>query len=214
MRRSAGKGTGELLSIALLLSAFAWAGEAQAQGQRAGSLTASLMINVSSEVSFPDGTEFVLSVPSDASPQDATVPPVQVPFIVRGNAAATVSAQPDPLLSTPQGFFYGRELGADGGAEPFGYDIIIQFPVSPLEFAGLPEHWGLGASANTGNDSSFPVAVTAEISTLPAEMLQVNNIAYGTIQLVPRLHGTPDDRKAKAGIYRGRINVTVATDRR
>jgi hypothetical protein len=187
---------------------------ALAQSRSSATVTVTISVAPIANIDFPNGTDFIITVPRNASPNGATIQPVRIPFTVRGNPIASVSARPDVFLQTNVGAFYGLALGPDGGSEPLGYDIVVQFPVPSQNHAGLPTRGGFGNGATRDNYANLPSVSEDPTPPLAVDMVQQKHTAYGTIHLVARHGWTPDGRSAKAGKYSGSINVTVTTDER
>lgn len=159
-----------------------------AQSRSSATVTVTISVAPIANIDFPNGTDFIITVPRNASPRGATIQPVRIPFTVRGNAIAAVSARPDVFLQAADGTFYGRALGPDGGLEALGYDIVVQFPVPSQNYAGLPTRGGFGGGRTRENYASLPGFDEVPTETLAADMVQQKHTAYGTIHLVAR-HG-------------------------
>jgi hypothetical protein len=180
-----------------------------AQTEVSGSFSIQVTVPAVADIAFPEGSAFYIEVPEPASPEGATIRPVRIPFTVRGNAQAAVSALPGAFLQIAEGHWLGAALGPDGGTGRLGYDVVVQFPVPSPDDAGLPGHGGFGTWPDRDNLASLPGTDGAGTPPLAADMSAQDFEAYGTIHIVARRFWTHDGSDAAAGNYAGAVEVTV-----
>jgi hypothetical protein len=147
------------------------------------------------------------------------IPPVRIPFLVKGNALASVSAIPDSFLRIKPGFYLGKAVSSHGQA--LGYQIMVRFPfprgVSDWDpdWSG-PGDWNILATWPGFRHLSFlrqisqlPGANGVGTPALSAEVGQSNGSAAGIIYIVSANDWTAWGDQASPGFYRGSIEVTV-----
>jgi hypothetical protein len=134
-------------------------------------VTIAIQIGPIVEVSFPEGTTFSLEVPHRDSMAGGalrgtpapTVTPVQIPFEVRGNAHAVVSAMPRGVdaASARDGVGVAR-LQKNGAsildAGELGYQTIVEFPAGTRR-----GETATGSAAMRANVARSPVSGVVHI---------------------------------------------------
>ena len=145
------------------------------------------------ELEFTGGNLLYLLIP----PPDSTIPSTGVNFIVRGNATATLSAEPDDFIWIPsENSFMGKAVI---GSEEIGYRIELRFPSvpmpgSPPQYAWLPGFEQSGTS---------PLSVNLTLSS---------GARAGVIHMEASQEWTPDGAFPLPGIYEGEIVLTLTAD--
>jgi hypothetical protein len=220
--------------VALLAVILNPAGGAVAQPSRRASTTVSIRIDPIAEISFPQGTGFAIFVPPSACLPSFNsrkhgcllwsqywwppIAPVRIPFVVKGNALATVSARPDTFVRISSGRYLGRAVHS---GEQLGYHVIVQFPLPSNSYHwlldwtewsdwGLWNHWGgYGSLPAWSKIAQLPGLNGVGTPPLTSSIVDRGGTAYGVIYIVTAHGWTIDGRRAGPGIYHGSIQVTV-----
>lgn len=184
-----------------------------AAGEPLDSATVTVRITVApiAEIDFPEENgAFTITVPENASPQGATIQPVRIPFTVKGNATASVSAAPGAFLFVDdEARHLGEAQGSDGA---LGYDVVVAFPVASANHAGLPGRGGFGSFPNRDGIERLPGEDGVGTVELTADMPAEDYEAHGVMHVVARRDWTLDGEAAAPGDYDGGVQVTVTAD--
>lgn len=189
-------------------------------------------IDTIAQVSFPKGTRFTMVVPKrpcqpvheidERHCEDFPWPPihaVSIPFVVRGNARAFMTARPDSFIRIRSGAYLGRAAGKSGNE--IGYQAIVRFPVPEAAAAWRPDAFGRGNSNVLSTWSGFRklpfLRQLAELSgangsgtpPLEAQLPKLRGSALGVVYVVAARHWTRRGQRAAPGVYHGSIEVTV-----
>lgn len=165
-----------------------------------------------------------------------SVDPVFIPFKVRGNATASVSARPVEFMRINGGLHLGESHrvsgtghGYDGDGSTSGnrtghghgppqfssfdglaYNIVVQFPIVSWQAAGLDGWDGLGGFWN--DFASLPGTERDGTPPLVAEVAGRPNGVLGMIYVLSKPGWTRDGRTARPGKYTGSLEVFVTAD--
>lgn len=239
------------MSVAMAMLAFsllAFSGEATA-GPDSTSVDVQVVVDPIAQIDFPEGPGFVLHVPDrvrcdrrndrrqsghrPSREEDdkcrrgkeawwwPAIPPVWLPFTVKGNALATVSVSPDRFQRLRNGRYLGRAV--DGRGRKLGYNIIVEFPAT-----GVDRHWPAGRDdreSRHGRHVDGPWSWRSRTATLPgrdgvgtreltADMVRRRGQTTGVIYLVAERTWTPSGRPAEPGDYRGTVRITLTAENR
>jgi hypothetical protein len=97
-----------LLAWAMLLAGLS---TAQAEPRTSASVPVAIRVMPQAWIEFPQGSAFVLTVPEETHGHyPAIILPVLIPFRVRGNAVAAVSAKPDDFIHIRTGPWLGEAV--------------------------------------------------------------------------------------------------------
>lgn len=150
------------------------------------------------------------------------VRPLRIPFVVFGNALASVSVKPHQFMRIKGGRYLGRATGA--GGRTLGYDTIVHFPAPRRDYHWLSgwdfyddwDRWrrwdGFGWLPRWSKWAKLPGVNGAGTPLLTTNMLHRGGDAHGVVYIVSRRDFTSDGRKAKPGDYAGTILITVVAD--
>lgn len=205
-----------------------------------GSVRVGISIAPVAQAVFPQGTEFTIAVPRPAcrtehvaedrsggnsderihcAPQRSRIPPVRIPFAVKGNASAIVSVRPSAFLSIGGGVYLGKVVGRKEGN--LGYQIIVRFPV-PAGSADWQPHFSAPGSWNVigswggfrhlpfpGQIAELPGLDGVGTTPLVADLTKWHGSARGVIYIVAGEKWRERGGEAAPGLYHGSIEVTV-----
>ncbi|OJU06590.1 MAG: hypothetical protein BGN87_16535 [Rhizobiales bacterium 65-79] len=148
------------------------------------------------------------------------IPPVRIPFVVKGNALASVSAIPDAFLRIKPGFYLGKAVSHHG--EALGYQVMVRFPFPKGVSDWEPDWSGPGGWNVLGTWPGFqhlpfqrqvaelPGANGVGTPALSADLAQSGSSAVGIIYIVAKSDWTAWGDRAPPGFYHGSIEVTVS----
>ena len=178
-----------------------------------------IRINPIARVDFPQGTGFVLVIPSREEGRGRGGPftrgpaphldSAQIPFIVTGNSWVTITAEPGAIFTLPPRSPVGRAFGdvpvgiallddpdASAQESAIPYTLWIEFP------AGLSGRSPAGLGNPSGKNPTKQSALQASVANGPISGIVhvVPNIVWGDIA---------SGRFVNSGIYRGEVQVTV-----
>jgi hypothetical protein len=149
------------------------------------------------------------------------IPPVRIPFVVKGNALASVSAIPDAFLRIKPGFYLGKAVSHHGQA--LGYQVMVRFPF-PRGVSDWNPDWSGPGDWNVlgtwpgfrhlpfhGQVAELPGANGVGTPALSADLAQSGGSAVGIIYIVAKSDWTAWGDRAAPGFYHGSIEVTVST---
>lgn len=133
---------------------------------------------------------------------ELTVPPSKstvntsgtVQYLVTGNAAATVTAEPDQFVNIPSKGWMGKAVL---GAGAIGYQIQLMFPDSSVgtSFIGI---------------STLPLLTqSGTVPPLTVPLPLTGGQRSGTIDLLASAAWTPDGGLPPPGVYVGQVVLTV-----
>lgn len=208
-------------AIAVVLAAPASA------GPRA-TVSVGIQVEPVATITLPAGSEFTLQVAPAGPPpgradktqgaamaQSATdgvvIHPLWLPFIIKGNAHATVTAAPREFVRVAG----GRHLGkARLGTRPatLGYDVVVHFPVARGRRAPFTQRRTYGFFGIPGFQASLPLSAPRATPPLTVAMPSLGQEALGIVHLLSGAYWTTDGRRASAGVYRGSVEITVTAD--
>ena len=178
------------------------------------SLSTSIRIQPAAVISLPDEVDFSLIVPPEPVPNAEAIQPLRIPFSVRGNALATVSATPTTFLRIDDGKVLGRAVGPQGGDDSLGYDIVVQFPATAATAAGSTGGGGFDVSSDRGGYARLPGNEDEGTPDLTVDAAAYGSEVPGVILVVARQHWTEDGRDAAPGVYTGSFTVTAVPDKK
>jgi hypothetical protein len=177
--------------------------------------TASVAIRISvepiAEIAFPAGRDFTLTVPDEG--QIVQIDPLWLPFAVRGNAIATVTARPADFMQAPG----NRWLGAasrDGSPDRLGYDVVVHFPVSAQSGGTLQTEAVFGFFGVPGGFATLPLHQPSGTPPISVDMVEFDRQSLGLIHLLSNPELTSNGSRAATGVYTGLIEVTVTAAER
>ena len=112
------------LALGGMLAAMSWLpAAAHAQARSSASVSVTIRISPFASIEFPDGFDFVITVPEDKKGKGhekdkgkghhehgAVIQPVLIPFKVVGNAIATIAVKPDAFLRVHRGPWLGEAV--------------------------------------------------------------------------------------------------------
>jgi hypothetical protein len=101
------------------LVALFFAAAASAQTTDTATVGVSIQIEPVAEIKFPDGFDFFIYVPEK---KEHPVLPAILPFKIRGNALATVTAIPDDFLRVKNGPWLGEAVRVGSGGHHHNWD--------------------------------------------------------------------------------------------
>lgn len=161
-------------------------------------VTVSVEIPPIARVEFPDGAEIKLRIPErpglHRAPDARHVRAGRIPFILRGNAAVTVHAQPGELVRVPRDAGATRRLRSGRAPE----DEILSYRLR-LE---LPDRRASGQPRPRGRNPTWGGGATFDMSQGP-----LFGFLHVVVESPTRALGSSP--AAPAGTYRGTISLTV-----
>ncbi len=217
------------LAVALLM--LGAPGGALAGVHQRGSAPVTIRIEPIAEISLPQGNQFALVVTPPVcllplfSWQSCWLPvwlpilPVRIPFSVKGNASAAVSATPAGFLRIYSGRYLGKAARSNGAT--LGYHVITHFPVLDPSYHwtgdwtgwsdwSLWNNWpGYGLLPIWSHVSQLPGLNGAGTPPLAANLVDRHGIAYGVVYAVAARNWTTTGASADSGNYYGTIEITV-----
>lgn len=222
----------------LIATALLWVGGAlAAPGGTTAYVHVSITVEPIAQVTFPEGTNFTIEVPRIWCPPGQvrndkcfqwwshhTLPQVEsvrIPFVVHGNARATVSAKPVSFMHVWMGAYLGEAAGPH--LQVLGYNVVVQFPV-PASYRWhdnwtdwlhwrIPANWSgfgylLPGSQMTELTGANGVGTPPLTSDIPAQ----KNVAFGVIYIVAEPIWTRYGTFAEPGAYRSVIELSVTPE--
>lgn len=227
--------TWKIALVAFLVGVIGPVYGAVAQASHQAQVTVSIRVDPIAEISFPQGTGFAIRVPPPACPPSFSfhhracsewwqhwwppIAPVRIPFVVKGNALATVSALPGSYVRIRSGRYLGAAVNS---GEQLGYHVIVQFPLPTKSYHwvlgwtewsdwGRWHNWaGFGGLPNWSHIAQLPGLDGVGTPPITTNVVDRGGTAYGIIYIVAAHHWTVDGHSATPGTYHGSIEVTVA----
>ena len=142
---------------------------------------------------FIDDPLLYLEVP----PPDSTAPVSGVRFLVTGNAAATLVAEPDEFLDVPGQGWLGKAVN---GSEAIGFALDLRFPRT-----GVP-----GSSVQT---AALPGGTTGHTEPpLTVDLTLTGGAREGVIHMETSQNYTDHGGLALPGLYEGNVVLTLTVD--
>jgi hypothetical protein len=137
-------------------------------------------------------------------PPGSTIPSAGVDFIVRGNAKATVTAEPDAFMFVPGQGYIGQALLPPDDVEELGYRLELMFPSTFV----------LGADPSGTQTVGMPGSGPPGMGTPPlsANLQTSSGERDGSVHLIASQHWTADGSFPLPGIYVGSVTLTLTAE--
>lgn len=193
--------------LVAVLAATCCSASAFADSTSSATVHVSITVEPFAQIDLPRGASFALVAP--LIPRGIVLPAV-IPFRVRGNAMASVSAAPDQFMPTQFGTYLGRAHGLGSHASPsLGYQVIVRFPVPSWLYDRTSVPLWLSIRDHT---AILPETLNVGTPPLDADLRQGTDGVLGLIGIFARRNWSPTGAPVNPGFYEGTVVLTVTAN--